>query len=458
LEEILEVALADSEQWVSMLAEIMKTYPRTSLVHTEISEPEENQRMFLDLVEEVKKDFKQVKKLNLLPLECPFLNKSALVQSVGAQAQKVIVKHFNVKPGLKSAHLKADLLMRSNDAAMHSAKKIPAPTIPLRTRGMPRKMTDTTPLKGLPSQGPTTQRTVGIPPQISRNLARPLTEKKGGIKVLDINEQPIGFSQAKRRKKTQDLEDAKKAMVQGEDGMLQSSETPDYAMGLPSARGNTPPPPTPQLVPPPTPASYPPPPTPQVLLPPATPMSYMRQSSIPDGPPPTPKAHLPNNVNDNLSQGTAHQNAYLPVSISNPPAAPRKAPVSVVPTVQPQTKTVILQVPNHQPQQIMLSKDLMEKAQEIFRTANRATRPEKEHILKFMAGTRDNPCPELGSIVTIKLSEKEEAHRQNDGSIVALCVETHFQMNYNTGEWKVITKPPKLDQSLGQHLIHTQNI
>ena len=30
----------------------------------------------------------------------------------------------------------------------------------------------------------------------------------------------------------------------------------------------------------------------------------------------------------------------------------------------------------------------MEKAQEIFKTANRATRPEKEHILKFMAGTR----------------------------------------------------------------------
>lgn len=35
-----------------------------------------------------------------------------------------------------------------------------------------------------------------------------------------------------------------------------------------------------------------------------------------------------------------------------------------------------------------MQKELMEKAQEIFRTANKATRPEKEHILKFMAGTR----------------------------------------------------------------------
>jgi len=37
---------------------------------------------------------------------------------------------------------------------------------------------------------------------------------------------------------------------------------------------------------------------------------------------------------------------------------------------------------------LKIQKELMEKAQEIFRTANKATRPEKEHILKFMAGTR----------------------------------------------------------------------
>lgn len=39
--------------------------------------------------------------------------------------------------------LRAELLQKANDAAKSSAKKIPAPTIPLRTRGMPRKMTDT---------------------------------------------------------------------------------------------------------------------------------------------------------------------------------------------------------------------------------------------------------------------------------------------------------------------------
>ena len=38
----------------------------------------------------------------------------------------------------------------------------------------------------------------------------------------------------------------------------------------------------------------------------------------------------------------------------------------------------------------------MFEAQEMFRTANKVTRPEKALILGFMAGSRDNPCPHLG--------------------------------------------------------------
>ena len=39
----------------------------------------------------------------------------------------------------------------------------------------------------------------------------------------------------------------------------------------------------------------------------------------------------------------------------------------------------------------------MFEAQEMFRTANKVTRPEKALILGFMAGSRDNPCPHLGT-------------------------------------------------------------
>ena len=61
--------------------------------------------------------------------------------------------------------------------------------------------------------------------------------------------------------------------------------------------------------------------------------------------------------------------------------------------------------------------------------------------LKFIeSGSRDNPCPTLGNIVTIKLSEGEEAVCQPGGSYITMLAETHFQMNYNTGEWRRIKK------------------
>jgi negative elongation factor A len=55
LEEILEVAQMDSEQWVSMLAELMKTYPSTGNLNLEIGEVEENKRIFTDLITDLRK-------------------------------------------------------------------------------------------------------------------------------------------------------------------------------------------------------------------------------------------------------------------------------------------------------------------------------------------------------------------------------------------------------------------
>lgn len=70
----------------------------------------------------------------------------------------------------------------------------------------------------------------------------------------------------------------------------------------------------------------------------------------------------------------------------------------------------------------------------------------------------ENPCPELGSIVTIKLSELENNVRQKDGSTINFLVETHFQMNYNTGEWKVIQKPPKVDPNSANYTATHQQV
>lgn len=55
MEEILEVAQMDSEPWVSMLAEIMKTLPSTGSLNSDIRDVEENKRIFSDLVNDLRK-------------------------------------------------------------------------------------------------------------------------------------------------------------------------------------------------------------------------------------------------------------------------------------------------------------------------------------------------------------------------------------------------------------------
>lgn len=131
--------------------------------------------------------------------------------------QPAPVKHFTLKRKPKSAQLRTELLHKSADA-QSSLKKASAPTIPLRSRGMPRKMTDTTPLKGIPSRMPTTGfRSATVPGNAAQrpNLSRtPAGRKDGGIKLIEFTEQPLGYAAAKKRKREQQLEEQQKKQEQ----------------------------------------------------------------------------------------------------------------------------------------------------------------------------------------------------------------------------------------------------
>lgn len=100
------------------------------------------------------------------------------------------------------------------------------------------------PLKGIPSRVPTSGFRTSVlgnntnRPPLSRTTAG---RKEGGVKLLDIADQPLGYAAAKKRKKMQETEDAKKAA--SENVPLQSppsttttttTTTPDYAAGLSS--------------------------------------------------------------------------------------------------------------------------------------------------------------------------------------------------------------------------------
>uniref|UniRef100_A0A182NG80 HDAg domain-containing protein n=1 Tax=Anopheles dirus TaxID=7168 RepID=A0A182NG80_9DIPT len=247
LEEVIEVAGLDSELWVSMIAETIKTLPTTGSLNTEISDYEETRPIFTDMVNELRRLVVKNADLGMLPLECQYLNKSALVSVVGQQATPV--KHFTLKRKPKSAALRAELLQKSSDA-QSCLKKISAPTVPLRSRGIPRKMTDTTPLKGIPSRVPTGgfRSPPTTPGQTRPTMSRtPAGRKDGGIKLLEIGEQPLGYAAAKKRKREQEKEEQAKKVAEQQSQSVTDTKpvvatpasssptvttTPDYAAGL----------------------------------------------------------------------------------------------------------------------------------------------------------------------------------------------------------------------------------
>ncbi|KAG7162941.1 Negative elongation factor A-like [Homarus americanus] len=540
LEEILEVAVVDSEPWVAMLAEIMRTCPSSGNLNLDIREPPENQRITHDLITELRKLVKKHSELGLLPMECNYLNRNAFMAAAGGQAP--LTKHFALKRKPKAAALRAELLNRSSDAQAN-VKKSQLPTVPVRSRGMPRKMNDTTPLKGIPSRLPGSGLRgsgLGSTP-VSRPLVRStVTRKDGGIKLLDITESPIAVQQAKKRRKLQDTADAKAAdaeekrreqqQVEGkqttpQQPAQQQQATPDYAAGLTPSNPPTPGPPTPS-----TPLLSTAAGTTSTLHTGAVAVgtisarSTLQQTtntggratpSTPTTPsggttpqriivtPSTQAAGSPTVVYRTVTHTPVFTTAEVvqaatavtvtptsgetPTTVGQPqyatlqPVQPElvysatplttatlaaATAVTPAPQQQPQQSqatqviTVVPQPEAQQPQQVpinqasvttqqqvsqqkrglSLTKEQMLEAQEMFRTSNKVTRPEKALILGFMAGSRENPCPHLGNIVTIKLSEGEETVSQPEGAFINMLAETHFQMNYNTGEWKRIKK------------------
>lgn len=249
----MEVAGADQELWVSMLSETMKTYPVSGSLNTEITDYDHNERpIFTDMVAELKRLVNKSNDLRMLPLECQYLNKPALTALVGQQPAPI--RHFTLKRKPKSTTLREELMTKSHDA-QSSLKKISAPTVPLRSRGIPRKMTDTTPLKGIPSRvisgGFKTPPTSAAKATLNRT---PAGRKDGGVKFLEIEDQPLGYAAAKKRKRQQELEEQQKkaletqtnaaAVAAAEDSNTSATNstlattpttpttTPDYAAGL----------------------------------------------------------------------------------------------------------------------------------------------------------------------------------------------------------------------------------
>ena len=267
LDGILSVAKEDSEPWVCMLAELIKSFPETGQLSSDVMVPESNRKIFFDLLSDLKKGLKRSadKQSLVLPLECHYLNKNAFLSVVGSQPQTS--KHFSLRRKPKAAALRAELMHKSQDAQnkIKSSGGIGGlGSFPIRKSTMPRKMSDI-PMKGLSSHRALGSSSFNRNPRVPQPN-RTDRRKEVGVKLLEITDQPLGYAAMKKKRK-QEMEDAKKlaaeaeaakaAQVQAEkaenlrqskqnkvenkQGLMQKTNlvgqataTPDYAAGLSS--------------------------------------------------------------------------------------------------------------------------------------------------------------------------------------------------------------------------------
>uniref|UniRef100_G3T1B9 Negative elongation factor complex member A n=1 Tax=Loxodonta africana TaxID=9785 RepID=G3T1B9_LOXAF len=443
LTEIIQLATLDSDPWVLMVADILKSFPDTGSLNLDLEEQNPNVQ---DILGELREKVGECEASAMLPLECQYLNKNALTTLAGPLTPPV--KHFQLKRKPKSATLRAELLQKSTETAQQLKRSAGVP-FHAKGRGLLRKMDTTTPLKGIPKQAPFRSPTTPsvfspagnrtpIPP--SRTPLR----KERGVKLLDISElDMVGAGrEAKRRRKTLDTEVVEK---QAKEETVVENATPDYAAGLVSTQKlgslNSEPalpstsylPATPSVVPA---SSY----IPSSEAPPGPPdLQASRQPEEPSTPSPTLPAQFKQRApmyNSSLTPVTptpASATPTLPLTPTTPPAVAPAAQTPPVAMVAPQTQPPTQQQPK---KNLSLTKEQMFAAQEMFKTANKVTRPEKALILGFMAGSRENPCQEQGDVIQIKLSEHTEDLPKSDGQgSTTMLVDTVFEMNYATGQW-----------------------
>jgi len=469
IDGMIEKALEDNDLWVQLVANMVKTYPLTVNLNLDLNCNDIAQ----NVVNQLKEKVPTLHHYSTLPLECKVVNKSSLKNMVGTIPQPV--NHFVLMKKPKSHTLRAELLRKSEEAQLQIKKnKGLKKFASVKQRDATQRRKEMTTMK--PSMNRFfmksdhyEKRNVILTPQIATKRHR--TQERG-TKLLDISEQPVAVHdvpqrEAKRRKKLKQ-EQIQMKMQQDKpqiSGEVNISEEKSLETGGGDADES-------KIVkfdlrdsPDESDEDY-----------------YERNSKKSDSfenfvncyKNQNQRCNLEKQHSKNISETTSvrSQEHMLATSttkeitineleyVGNNNNLPQRMVVPIetnkisngqqyfqatisanhhhirsnLQTLinEPTVSAAVNEVEEPQ-QRLSLSKEQMDSARKIFQHSNKLSRPEKAVVLGFIAGSRKNPYPEQGNVVTILVNEERINCNNEDDKNNSSIRQTLLELHYETG-------------------------
>ncbi|EFO23538.2 hypothetical protein LOAG_04945 [Loa loa] len=409
---LLELARRDADDWIETVADMYREYPNRQCITPTPTNADSYFCKSLDELRKMVRKHSANNNLRLLPLDLSAVSQSAIKTRFGL-TEIESRKHFNLKRRAKSYTLKAELL-KSAEIGYNRNKNqkldVVSPSFPIRMRSTVRKPNNDLPMRGIPTTN-TCKLSAGFTNE-PRKFQRQLTRREGGAKFIDIGDLPQALSV---RRKEQEAEERARRHQEREEQRKRAQaekvakEAKRAAIAAQKAKE-------------------------------AAAVTAATVDEVTAAVNEAISSAVRNNPNSLFEECNAPVNNQSSDSRQDTNQLTSSyGDVRDLPTIQSE------QSQDSQPSSAAVHLSRREsfarrQCEEMLACANVLNEEGHRMVIAFMSGNKVHPYPHLGDLLTLKLSETYEDELRPDGTVQKMRVETFFQMDYRTGEWKRLRK------------------
>uniref|UniRef100_A0A914KI80 HDAg domain-containing protein n=1 Tax=Meloidogyne incognita TaxID=6306 RepID=A0A914KI80_MELIC len=448
---LLEVARRDPDDWVETVADIFRNFPDEGLIQCSSKTDSFFNRTQLELERIVSEkvcsnsdDF-----LVKLPPDLELIPQS-LLKSETSERNKII-KHFEHRERTtitKSAKLLEDVRKSAEQQNNPSNKKNHGliSSFPIKIRSTAKRLDNALPMRGIPSSASALKMSGGFTNESKKYHQRTLLKRTGGAMLLDIDDLP---KQSRRRRNIETItlkKEEQKEQSPSKNSLIKNKteQNEQNANGSLNAETGE-----------------------------STPVqASLASESVSENPQQMTSSLLDSSQNLDSLQLSTNTNLMLPpISMPSMLSIPQAITMEQNTTLSSagssstsQNQHLIYPQPIGQmmatnPFENIPTTNLaaLQQFESMLKDANKLTLSSYNLIISFLVGNKHNPFEkDIGPLITLPFSETVEFEPLASGvGVEAILVETFFQMDYRTGEWKRLKnsralKPDELNQRKDQ--------